>query len=320
MSRLLLRTVLILLGVGLLAGLTASGNAIGMAVTNGSFQVDHSRVWGNATIFEGSVIETATASSRLQLNGGTQMQLASGSLAAVYRRRLVLERGIGQMESPTDYEVEARSLHISAAVPETVARVRVDGPQNVTVAALRGAVRVTNATGVLVAEVEAGKSLEFEPQEAGALAPTRASGCLLEKSGKAMVVDRTTNVILQLSGTGFEPEIGNHVEITGMAEQEAAGIPGASQVIRVVQLKHVSTGGCGSVAKKLGAAAVAGAAGSAAAGSTGAAAGAGAATAGGIGAGTVAVIGGVASAATVGGLAAAGALPGQGETPASVSR
>jgi hypothetical protein len=323
MSRLLLRTVLILLGVGLLTGLTASGNAIGMAVTNGSFQVDHSRVWGNATIFEGSVIETATASSRLQLNGGIQMRLASGSLAAVYQRKLVLERGIGQMESPADYEVEARSLHISAAVPETVARVRVDGPQNVTVAALRGAVRVTNATGVLVAEVEAGKSLEFEPQEAGALAPTRASGCLLEKSGKAMVVDRTTNVILQLSGTGFEPEIGNHVEITGMAEHEAAEIPGASQVVRVALLKHVSTGGCGRLAKKLGVAAgagAAGAAGAAAAGSTGAAAGAGAATAGGIGAGTIAVIGGVATAATVGGLAAAGSLPGQGETPAPVSR
>jgi hypothetical protein len=142
---------------------------------------------------------------------------------------------------------------------------------------------------------------------------------LLEKSGKAMVVDQTTNVVLQLSGTGFEPEIGNHVEITGMAEHVATEIPGATQVVRVTVLKHVSTGGCSRVAKKLGVAAgVAG--GAAAAGSTGAAAGAGAATAGGIGAGTIAVIGGVATAATVGGLAAVGALPGQSETPVSASR
>ena len=327
MLRVFVRAAFVLLAVGGLIGLPAANTAIGLAVTNGSFQVDHSRVWGNTTLFDGSIIETAKASSQLQLNGGVGMRLAAESRARVYRRRLVLEYGYGQLESAVDYEVEARSLHISVAAPDTVARVRVENGHNVLVAALRGAVRVTNASGVLVANLEAGRSLTFEPQAAGAAAPTRASGCVLEKSGKIILVEQITNVVLELQGAGLESEIGNRVEITGIAETVPPTVPGASQVIKVAGVKRLSKGGCASVAKKVGGSAAAAGAGAGAAagaaagtGAATAAGAAGAATAAGIGAGTIAVIGGVAVAATLGGLAAVGDLPGQGDSTPAASR
>jgi hypothetical protein len=177
-------------------------------------------------------------------------------------------------------------------------------------------VRVTNSTGVLVATIEAGESLDLEPQAAGASAPTKVTGCLLEKAGKSIVVDQTTSVVLELRGTDLEKEIGNRVEITGVAENSPASVPGASQLIRVAGLKVVGKGGCSSIARKVGA--TGGAVAIGAAGTSAGAAGAGAAT--GIGAGTIAVIGGVAAAATVGGLAAAGSLPGQSQSPPSASR
>lgn len=307
MLHLLGRAILILLAIGAVAWLPAADTAIGMAVTNGSFQVDHSRVWGNTTLFDGSIIETAKAPSQLQLNGGAQMRLSSDSRVRVYQRKLILESGYGQLESATDYEVEARSLRITAATPHAVARIRLDGDRKVMVAAVRGVVRVRNASGLLVANVEAGNSLDLEPQPAGAAAPTRLSGCLLAKSGKIIVVEQTTNVIIELQGLGLEKEVGNHVEITGVAADTNTSVPGASQLIRVAGLKQVSKGGCSAVAKKIGATAAAGAA-------------AGAATATGISAGTLAVIGGVAAVATVGGLAAVGSLPGQSDTPPAASR
>lgn len=332
----LVRATMILWVIGTISWLSAANTAIGMAVANGSFQIDHSRVWGNTTLFDGSIIETATASSQLQLNGGAQMRLASNTRATVYQNKLVLESGYGQLESAAGYEIEARSLRISPVARDTVARIRLVGDRTVTVAAIRGAVRVANGTGLLVANVEAGSSLDFEPQVAGASAPTHVSGCLLAKSGKIVIADQTANVILELQGTGLEQEIGNHVEITGRAENTATSVPGASQLIQVAGFKEVSKGGCTTIAKKLGAttaaaggataaAAAAAGAGSAAGGAAGAAGAAGAgaagaATAAGIGIGTVAVIGGVAAAATVGGLAAVGGLPGQGDTPPSVSR
>ena len=171
-------------------------------------------------------------------------------------------------------------------------------------------------------------SMDFEPQAAGASAPTHVAGCLLQKSGKFIIAEQTTNLILELEGAELDKQLGNRVEITGMAAKTPATTAGASQVIHVAGVKMLARGGCAAIAKKLGVAAgagaaVASAAGAGAAGATaaGTAAAAGAATAAGIGAGTIAVVGGVAAAATAGGLAAVGSLPGQGaDVPNSASR
>jgi hypothetical protein len=314
--RLFLRGTLILLAVGGLCSLLAGDSSIGMAIANGSVQVDHSRVWGTTTLFDGSIIETATASSQLRLKSGTSVRLGGDTRAQVYQKKLVLESGLGQLETAPGYEVEARSLHIMGGAPDAVTRVRIEGDHKVIVAAVRGTVRVTNSTGVLVAIIEAGRSLDLEPQAAGAVAPTRASGCLLEKSGKAIVVDQTAGVFLELRGSGFEKEFGNRVQVTGVAESSPASVAGASQVIRVADFRVIGKGGCTAVAKRVGALVGSGAA--AAAGAAGAAGTAGAAA--GIGGGTIAVIGGVAAAATVGGLAVVGDLPGQGQSAPSASR
>ena len=220
----------ILLAIGTVAVLSAAGGAIGMAVANGSFQVDHAAIYGNGTLFDGSVIETAKASSQLQLTDGVQMRLAGASRAKVYQRRLVLEQGLGEMESAVGFEVEARSLHITAA-PGSLARVKVENGRNVLVSAVRGTLRVTNAGGVLVARMETGNSLAFDPQAAGATAPTRASGCLLEKSGKFLLAERTTNIVLELQGSDLDKQLGNQVEITGKAETASPAMPEAAQQI-----------------------------------------------------------------------------------------
>ncbi|MCU1235099.1 MAG: hypothetical protein JWP63_3066 [Candidatus Solibacter sp.] len=332
MFRMLARATGMMLVIGCAATLSASGNAIGMAVANGSFQVDHSPVYGNSTLFDGSVVETTKAGSQLQLDGGFQMRLGAESRAMVFQKRLVLEQGMAEMDAANGFELEARTLHISAA-PGSSARIKVENNRNVLVSAVRGNLRVSNAAGVLVARMAAGNNLVFDPQAAGASAPTRASGCLLEKSGKFILAERTTNIILELQGSELEKQVGNQIEISGKAETIDPIVPGASQVIKVAGVKLVTKGGCAATAKKLGAAAVmAGAGAGAAAAGTGAAAAttataagvgaatAGAATAAGIGVGTIAVIGGVATAATVGGLAAVGSLPGQSNPPPSASR
>jgi hypothetical protein len=282
-----------------------------MALANGSFQVDHSRVWGNTTLFDGSIIETESAISQLHLTGGVQMRLASGSRATVYQHKLVLD--YGGLESAANYEVQANSLHIFASGPDGLARVQVRGQRDVLVAAVRGAVRVTNAGGVLIANVEAGRTLNLEPQDAGTAAPTRVTGCLLAKGGKMIVAEQTANVILELRGAGLDKELGNRVEINGVAETTPSTVAGASQVVRVVGLRRVASGGCSEAAKKVGGSVIG--AGSVAAAPAAAAG----ASGGGIGIGTIAVIGGVAAAATVGGLGLAGSLPGQSGS-SSVSR
>src|SRR5256885_1496834 len=86
---------------------------IGMVEAEGTFQVDHARVVGNATLFDGAVVETGRASGDLRLNTGARMQLASESRGRVFQDRLVLERGAGQLQG-TGSRIEARTLRIVA--------------------------------------------------------------------------------------------------------------------------------------------------------------------------------------------------------------
>src|SRR5690348_11783437 len=91
MKPLRIQNVLALL---LVSSLTASSNsAIGFVTANGSFQLNSSRVWDSATIFDGSTIETTKAPSDLKLSGGAQLRLAAESRAKVYQNRLILEKG-----------------------------------------------------------------------------------------------------------------------------------------------------------------------------------------------------------------------------------
>jgi hypothetical protein len=284
----------------------AASPGIGLVVANGSFQVDHSTVWGSATLFDGNTVETNVSSSQLQLGNGVNLRLAAETRARVYASRLVLEKGIGQVES-SKYRIEAASLQVEADQPGATARVQLAGPNRVVVAARDGEVRVSNGAGVLIARLDSGREMTFEPQANANTTVTKVSGILALKDGKFILVDRITNVTMQLQGAGLEAEVGNLVEITGTVDAEAPTVAGASQLIDVASIKRLTKG-----AKVAGA----GAAGAGAAG-----AGAAGAAAGGLSTGAiVAIVGGVAAAGTLGGLAAAHDLPGQGSSQSSTSR
>ena len=311
MKRLTMQVMISLVLAGCLTLSQADPAAIGTVVAAGNFQLDDAKVSGNATLFEGTTIQTGAAPSEVRLNNGARMSLGAGARGRVYQDRLLLERGESQIQAGGGYLVQARSLKILSEGGASSARIALAGQSKVQVAALTGALRVTNSKGILVARVMPGAAIEFEPQAAGAAAPSRLSGCLVMTAGKYLLTDETTNVTAELKGSGLQTQVGNWVEISGAMDPSAQPAADASQSIKVTAVKRLAKG-C-SAASKAKAAAAAGAA---------ARAGAGAAAGGtGIGIGaTVAIVGGVAAAATVGGLAAAEKLPGQGNDTPSASR
>jgi hypothetical protein len=270
--------------------LMASTASIGVATANGNFQVNSSQVRGSSTLMEGTVVETGAASSQVQMNNGAHVRVAAGSRVKIYESRIILEKGVGELDSSTAYQVEAHSLRISNAGPGTIARVRITSPNIVMVSALKGPVRVTNAAGFLIANIAAGGALSFDPV-VGATGPTKVTGCLASRDGKVVITDQTTNVTMEVRGAGVEKEVGNHVEITGTSDSGSQA-QGASQVINVSAFKRIGKAGA---CPSKGAGAV-GTAGGAAAGSTVA----------GVSVATVAIVGGVAVAGAAVGLAAAG--------------
>ncbi|MEN6532128.1 MAG: hypothetical protein ABFD60_12845 [Bryobacteraceae bacterium] len=240
MVRFTLYALCLLLAAGTLSFNYASTASIGMANATGSFQLDRATVTGNATVFDGTLVETKTVPSSLSLDGGAQVQLGTASRGKVYRGRLVLEQGQTRVRRASGLRVEALNLRI---VPESGALVTLGGDERVRVEATSGAVRVTSSEGVLLANLASGAALDFQPQAAGAAAPVTVTGCLVQKNGHFFLTDSTANVTFEVRGTGLQEAAGHSVEITGASLRDESPAAGASSVIRAAKVVRGS-GSC----------------------------------------------------------------------------
>jgi hypothetical protein len=288
--------IALILVVNLSVGMAATA-AVGIVTARGSFTIDNSSIAGNATLFEGDRIETGKVSSQLQLNNGAKMQLAAESKGIVHRDRLVLEKGSGRFEN---YGVEALSLRINADGESTAAEVWIQRPNasepgRVEVAAVNGPVRVTGANGVLLANVQAGRTLAFVPDSSALVSSTTVTGCLESAGAKFLLTDEASLVRFQIVGSGIGKEVGHRVTIAG----SITPVPDSLSQVYAGSVKTLATK-C-SHRKTAAAAAGVGAAGAAGAGSA-----AGATAAGvGMGVATKAVIAGVIIAGAASGAAVA---------------
>jgi hypothetical protein len=271
--------------------------------SDGDFQLDGSTVRGNATLLEGSTVQTSGTQSRIQLSGGAEIVLSPASRAQVYRDHTVLQQGAQSVKNGERYRIEAATLWISPTDTHTLAEIVAKDGNRVSIAAREGSVDVRNGAGVLVATVRPGLALAFDTQAEGTAKASRISGCLVNKGGKYLLTDNTTNVTVELQGTDAAKSAGHQVEITGLMIPEATPADGASQVIQVVTVDSVGAV-CGQLMRA--------SRGQAGGGTAGAGAGAGLSTAA-----VVAVVAGVAVVGTVVGLAVAGTFSGKSQPPAS---
>lgn len=279
--------------VGIMSGAVASG--IGVAMSTGNILINNSSTAGNATVYDGSILETKTAASQIRLNDGAQVRLSAESKGKVYSDHIDLQRGSASI---TGYSAVASGLDVRAN-GKASASISMRDQGVVEVAALTGDVHVFNAAGINVANLVPGRALDLRAQDAGASAPSSLTGCAVKSGNNILLTDETSNVTAQLNGGNVRT--GRRVQVTGSMVPNATPVKPATQVLNVTSVKVVG-GACKGGAAA--AAAGAGAAGGAAAG--GAAAGgaavatstaviAGAAVAAGAGVGIAAAAGGFSS-------------------------
>ena len=282
------------LGIG---GTTQAG-AIGLATTSGVFSVDNSQVQGNASLVNGSLVETTDNPSQVTLQGGARVDLATQSRSRIYSDHIVLERGSSKVRG---VPVVVNGLRIVPA-NHAVIEVTTDSSKRFGVESTEGWATVLNAHGALIAEVPHGSAMSFVEQETGAGAPTQITGCIQKVRGTNSYVirDETTNVIYEVQGPDVAANVGKNVQITGGLNTTGTPVTGASQLLSETALTPNPNGkGC---KPDIPAAAAAAGAGAAAVG-------------GGLSVVTIAIIGGVAVAGIVGGLAASGTFSGSSSSP-----
>ena len=227
----------------------ANSPAIGVVTASGHFILDRSEVWGNATLFDGGKIETATASSEAVLRNGVRIQLASASSATVGESQLTLTKGTGQVAATEDYQVSAGGLAIRSASGASRVRVAWLAGGTVEVTALSGAARVASRTGLVLASIPSGHRMDFAMQ-AAAGAVTR-TGCLLSKEGRFLLQDQNTQEVLEIRGNDLASQVGNRVTITGTASAIRPALDVASGIVNANTVRLHETGGCLSVAAAL---------------------------------------------------------------------
>ncbi len=238
-----------LVAVGAASSVAFAGSpAIGIVTATGHFIVERSEVWGNSTLFDGTTVETGSASSELSLRNGVKMQLGVASRARVWENRLVIEKGVGQVAAPASYEVDAGGLKIHGT--NDSARLRVGMSDRVEVTALNGSAKVASSGGVLLAAIPAGRSMSFSMQAAASGAVSR-TGCLLYKDGHFILQDENTQEVVELNGKDLGLNVGNRVEVSGTTAATKPAINIATLVINVTSVAPKSQGGCLSVASAL---------------------------------------------------------------------
>lgn len=227
----------------------AATPAIGIITATGHFNVGGSEVWGNATLFDGTVVMTTAASTELALRNGVRLQLGAGSKARVYADHIALDSGVGQVAQAAPFEMDAAGLKIRGS------GLRVDLGQpgkTVQIAALTGGAKVFGSGEVLLASLPAGRhmSLAFQAAQSGAL--TR-SGCLLFKDSHFIIQDDDTQEVVELAGNAqdLSKNLGNRVEIKGTASAAKPAVSPATSVLTVASVSPKSQGGCLVVASAL---------------------------------------------------------------------
>jgi hypothetical protein len=258
-----LQSAIALFTCGCLVSVAASPSSIGFVVTSGQVEVDGAAVHGNATLFQGNVVQAGNATSDLMFSGGSNLLLQPDSAVKVYREYTVLQRG-GAVEHGGRALV-ADGLKVSSLSPHGAVFIELQDRSHIKVAAQDGAAEVRNEAGGLVAKLEPGRALSVAlqvpqqnststpPQQpatpsAAEQAPPSAGvqltlhGVLRKdhpgRYGHFLLTDVATNVTYELQGTNLDDLVGASVEVTGTTFDTAAAA-GASKVISVSDIHQM---------------------------------------------------------------------------------
>src|SRR5271157_3895293 len=206
--------------------------SIGTASARGDMRVDSYMVKGNATLFDGSVVETGQATADLRLDKGAAITMSTNSRGTLYRDRLVLQRGESELAASSPFKLEANGLRVTPNETNSRGVVSLAAGNTVEVAALNGSFGVTNVQGILLANVRPGRMVSFAMQAADANPTTSFSGVGLVtyEDGHYYLTD-SANVKYEITGKDFKQYVGTKVVISGTIQAPAA--EGTPSVISV---------------------------------------------------------------------------------------
>lgn len=227
----------------------AGTNVIGTVNARGDLRVDGYAVKGNATLFDGTVVQTGEASAAIRLKSGSQVTLATNSKGTLYSDRLVLQKGSTELEPSHAMVLQANGVNVTPVSANAKGTVTVNEDDKVEVASLTGSFRVTNDEGHVLANVESGKAYSFAAaQDQSSQLPPAATPNgpvqmtlygTLTKVGNHYYLNLPApdiGYVYEVNGAGLEAFVGKPVVISGTVDVKMRPVGRANWVLMEQQV------------------------------------------------------------------------------------
>lgn len=231
----------------------AAPAAIGTASARGELRVDGYTVRDSATVFNGSTLETGDAGAVVRLTSNTEIKLAADSRGTLFRDHLLLSRGETELTTSHPFRLEVNGLDVLPSSPNTNAVVSLNTANTVEVAALTGALKVTNSNGALLARVSPGAAASLSSAPAGTAPPTAAFsdvGKVTYANGHYYLTSSTTGARYEIVGKGLNQYVGKKVAIRGTVQVGTAQNP-VSVMVSSVAIRGGAAAGMPALGKVL---------------------------------------------------------------------
>lgn len=226
---------------------TAGTVSIGTVSARGNMRVDNYVVQGNATLFDGSVVETGQASADLRLNKGAKITMSSSSRGTLYSDHLVLQQGESELAASNTFNLQANGIRVTPNEPNSRGIVSIKQGNTVEVASLNGGFGVSTAHGVMLANIKPGHTVSFAMQEGAKPDEFYGVGLVTQENG-VYYLTTDENVKYVLTCKDFHHFVGDKVVVSGTI-QGGSGQPGATGNTLCVKSMDIN-GGNGPLSKK----------------------------------------------------------------------
>lgn len=203
--------------------------SIGTASARGNMRVDSYSVKGNATLFDGSVVETSQNTADLRLSKGTEITMSTDSLGTLYSDRLVLQRGESELAATSSFQLQANGLRVTSNGPSSRAVVSIKPGNTVEVAALTGSFGVTNARGVLLANVRPGLPVSFAMRAVGNATSFEEVGMVSYENGHYYLTN-DVDVKYELTGKDLKKYVGTKAVVSGTLQAGTTSVISVSSI------------------------------------------------------------------------------------------
>jgi len=210
--------------------------SIGTASARGDMSVDSNLIKGNATLFDGSVVETGQATVDLRLGKGTEITMSTASRGTVYNDRLVLQRGQSELTASSSFQLEANGLRVTPNEPNSRGVVSLMAGNTVEVASLNGSFGVTNDHGVLLANVRPGRTISFAMQEGGNPTLFSGVGMVSSENGQYYLTTVESGKYV-LTCKDFKKYLGDKVIVSGTMQPSSAQTEGVTSNLCVKSIE-----------------------------------------------------------------------------------